>query len=152
MCTKFLFLYSLVESCGFNQLSPIKYISHLLVSLCSLDATADKRMYYFVIVNYKTMKIEELKYHQDSMMEINSCIKCLGDFYTFASDRLRYYQEINKHKGNVDLLNLMEPGDESSDEIREVYIERQYWGYCKHLQEYMENAGHELDDLAPKLG
>ena len=73
------------------------------------------------------MKIEELKYHQDSMMEINSCIKCLGDFYTFASDRLRYYQEINKHKGNVDLLNLMEPGDESSDEIREVYIERQYW-------------------------
>lgn len=46
----------------------------------------------------------------------------------------------------------MEPGDESSDEIREVYIERQYWGYCKHLQEYMENAGHELDDLAPKLG
>lgn len=63
MCTKFLFLYSLVESCGFNQLSPIKYISHLLVSLCSLDATADKRMYYFVIVNYKTMKIEELKYH-----------------------------------------------------------------------------------------
>ena len=55
-------------------------------------------------------------------------------------------------KGNVDLLNLMEPGDESSDEIREVYIERQYWGYCKHLQEYMENAGHELDDLAPKLG
>lgn len=152
MCTKFLFLYSLVESCGFNQLFPIKYISHLLVSLCSLDATADKRMYYFVIVNYKTMKIEELKYHQDSMMEINSCIKCLGDFYTFASDRLRYYQEINKHKGNVDLLNLMESGDESSDEIREVYIERQYWGYCKHLQEYMENAGHELDDLAPKLG
>ena len=152
MCTKFLFLYSLVESCGFNQLSHIKYISQLLVSLCSLDATADKRMYYFVIVNYKTMKIEELKYHQDSMMEINSCIKCLGDFYTFASDRLRYYQEINKHKGNVDLLNLMEPGDESSDEIREVYIERQYWGYCKHLQEYMENAGHELDDLSPKLG
>lgn len=40
----FCFMYSLVESCGFNQLSPIKYISHLLVSLRSLDATADKRM------------------------------------------------------------------------------------------------------------
>lgn len=98
------------------------------------------------------MQIEELKYHLDSMMEISSRIKCLGELYTFASDRLRYYQEINRHKGNVDLLSLMEPGDESSDEIREVYMERQYWGYCKHLRECMEDAGHALDDLAPKLG
>lgn len=66
------------------------------------------------------MQIEELKYHLDSMMEISSRIKCLGELYTFASDRLRYYQEINRHKGNVDLLSLMESGDESSDEIREV--------------------------------
>ena len=25
-------------------------------------------------------------------------------------------------------------------------------GNCKHLQECMEDAGHELDDLGPKLG
>lgn len=107
-----------------------------------------------VIANYKTMKTDELKYHVDSMMEISSRIKCLGEFYAFAIDRLRYYQELNKNKGPVDLLSILEPGtgSESSDNLREIYIERQYSGYCKHLHECMEDAGHELDDLGPKLG
>ena len=91
--------------------------------------------YCLVIANCKTMKTEELKYHLDSMMEISSRIKCLGELYSFASERLRYYQALNKHKGRVDLLSLVESVDENSDEIREVYMERQYWGYCKHLQE-----------------
>lgn len=44
-CAKnFCFMYSLVESCGFNQLSPIKYISHLLSSLRSIDDSVDRRM------------------------------------------------------------------------------------------------------------
>lgn len=44
-CAKnFCFMYSLVESCGFNELSPIKYLSHLLSSLHSMDVCADKRM------------------------------------------------------------------------------------------------------------
>ena len=98
------------------------------------------------------MKTEELKYNWDSMMEISSRIKCLGELYSFATERLRYYQELNKHKGRVDLLSLVESGDENSDEIREVYMERQYGGYCKHLQECMANAGHELDDLGYNLG
>lgn len=98
------------------------------------------------------MKTDELKYHVDSMMEISSRIKCLGELYTFAAERLRYYQELNKDKGSIDLLSILEPGDESSDKLREVYMERQYSGYCKHLQECMEDAGHELDELGPKLG
>ena len=98
------------------------------------------------------MKTEELKYHWDSMMEISSRIKCLGELYSFATERLRYYQELNKHKGRVDLLSLVESGDENSDEIREVYMKRQYGGYCKHLQECMADAGHELDDLGYNLG
>ena len=84
--------------------------------------------------NYKTMKTEELKYHVDSMMEISSRIQCLGELYTFAAERLRYYQELNKDKGPVDLLSILESGEESSDNLREVYMERQYSGYCKHLQ------------------
>ena len=44
-CAKnFCFMYSLVESCGFNQLSPIKYISHLLSSLRAIDDSVDRRM------------------------------------------------------------------------------------------------------------
>ena len=49
-----------------------------------------------------------------------------GQLYSFASERLCYYQDLNKHKGRVDLLSLVESVDESSDEIREVYMERQY--------------------------
>ena len=98
------------------------------------------------------MKTDELKYHVDSMMEISSRIKCLGELYAFSIDRLKYYQELNKDKGPVDLLSILESGEESSDNLREVYMERQYLGYCKHLQECMEDAGHEQDDLGPILG
>lgn len=47
------------------------------------------------------------------MMEISSRIKCLGELYSFASERLRYYQALNKHKGRVDLLSLVESVDET---------------------------------------
>ena len=56
------------------------------------------------------------------MMEISSRIKCLGELYAFSIERLKYYQELK------------------------------YLGYCKHLQECMKDAGHELDELGPKLG
>lgn len=39
----FCFMYSLVESCGFNSLSPISYISHLLKTLPGLGTTAERR-------------------------------------------------------------------------------------------------------------
>jgi len=39
----FCFMYSLVESCGFNALSPIRYISHLLKTLPTLGTTAERR-------------------------------------------------------------------------------------------------------------
>ena len=98
------------------------------------------------------MKTDELKYHVDSMMEISSRIQCLGELYAFSIDRLKYYQELNKDKGPVDLLSILESGEESSDNLRDVYMEHQYLGYCKHLQECMEDAGHEQDDLGPILG
>ena len=44
-CAKnFCFMYSLVESCDFNKLSPIKYISHLLKTLHYSDSNMDRRM------------------------------------------------------------------------------------------------------------
>lgn len=39
----FCFMYSLVESCGFNSLSPIRYISHLLKTLPTLETSAERR-------------------------------------------------------------------------------------------------------------
>ena len=39
----FCFMYSLVESCGFNALSPIRYISHLLKTLPTLGTAAERR-------------------------------------------------------------------------------------------------------------
>lgn len=39
----FCFMYSLVESCGFNALSPIRYISHLLKTLPTLKTIAERR-------------------------------------------------------------------------------------------------------------
>ena len=39
----FCFMYSLIESCGFNSLSPMKYISHLLQSLHDAKSTAELR-------------------------------------------------------------------------------------------------------------
>ena len=39
----FCFMYSLVESCGFNTLSPIRYISHLLKTLPTLGTSAERR-------------------------------------------------------------------------------------------------------------
>ena len=39
----FCFMYSLVESCGFNALSPMRYISHLLKTLPTLGPTVERR-------------------------------------------------------------------------------------------------------------
>ena len=39
----FCFMYSLVESCSFNTLSPMRYISHLLKTLPTLETLAERR-------------------------------------------------------------------------------------------------------------
>ena len=39
----FCFMYSLIESCGFNGLSPLRYIGHLLESLRSAGSEAERR-------------------------------------------------------------------------------------------------------------
>lgn len=39
----FCFMYSLIESCGFNGLSPISYIGHLLDSLRKVGSEAERR-------------------------------------------------------------------------------------------------------------
>ena len=39
----FCFMYSLVESCGFNALSPIRYIAHLLKTLPTLKTDSERR-------------------------------------------------------------------------------------------------------------
>lgn len=42
-CAKdFCFMYSLIESCGFNQLSPIEYISALLRKLPTITTNKEK--------------------------------------------------------------------------------------------------------------
>lgn len=41
--SNFCFMYSLVESCGFNSLSPMKYISHLLQSLRYVKSPSELR-------------------------------------------------------------------------------------------------------------
>jgi hypothetical protein len=39
----FCFMYSLVESCGFNALSPMRYITHLLKTLPTLKTESERR-------------------------------------------------------------------------------------------------------------
>ena len=39
----FCFMYSLIESCGFNTLSPVRYITHLLKTLPTLKTTVERR-------------------------------------------------------------------------------------------------------------
>ena len=41
--SNFCFMYSLVESCGFNALSPMRYITHLLKTLPTLKTESERR-------------------------------------------------------------------------------------------------------------
>lgn len=70
------------------------------------------------------------------------------------SYRLHYgtqiYQDKNKTKGSVNLLELINLGDEIREEICDIYMEGQYHGFCKYLLECMEDVDQEFDKLPQK--
>ena len=72
------------------------------------------------------MKEKELISNIDTLMEYSSLISCLGEISDFAVDRLNFYQEKNKDKGSIDLLEILNSDENKREEIRDVYMERHY--------------------------
>ena len=98
------------------------------------------------------MKEKELISNIDSLMEYSSLISCLGEISDFAVDRLNFYQEKNKDKGSIDLLEILSSDENIREEIRDVYMERHYRSFCSYLQDRLNAAREELEKLGPKLG
>ncbi len=98
------------------------------------------------------MKEKELISNIDTLMEYSSLISCLGEISDFAVDRLNFYQEKNKDKGSIDLLEILNSDKNKREEIRDVYMERHYRSFCSYLQDRLTAVREELEKLAPKLG
>ena len=98
------------------------------------------------------MKEKELISNIDSLMEYSSLISCLGEISDFAVGRLNFYQEKNKDKGSIDLLEILNSDENKREEIRDVYMERHYRSVCSYLQECLNATREELKKLRPKLG
>ena len=58
------------------------------------------------------MKDKELESNIDSLMELSSRIRCIGELSEFAVAQLHFYQEKNKDKGVIDLLEILNAGVE----------------------------------------
>ncbi len=97
------------------------------------------------------MKDKELESNIDSLMELSSRIRCIGELSEFAVAQLHFYQEKNKDKGVIDLLEILNAGVEKREEIRDVYMERHYRGFCSYLQDCLNEAHEELDQLGLRL-
>ena len=78
------------------------------------------------------MKEKELISNIDSLMEYSSLVSCLGEISDFAVDRLTFYQEKNKDKGSIDLLEILNSDENKREEIRDVYMERHYRSFCSY--------------------
>lgn len=65
---------------------------------------------------------------------------------------MNFYQEKNKDKGTIDLLEILSSDENKREEIRDVYMERHYRSFCSYLQDRLTAAREELEKLAPKLG
>ena len=98
------------------------------------------------------MKEKELISNIDSLMEYSSLISCLGEISDFAVGRLNFYQEKNKDKGSIDLLEILSSDENKREEIRDVYMELHYRSFCSYLQDRLTAAREELEQLGPKLG
>ena len=98
------------------------------------------------------MKDKELVSNIDTLMELSTRIRCLGELSDFAVDQLNFYQEKNKDKGAIDLLEILHSDESRREEIRDVYMERHYRGFCRYLQECLNETREQLEKLGPKLG
>ena len=98
------------------------------------------------------MKDKEFVFNIDTLMELSTRIRCLGELSDFAVDQLNFYQEKNKDKGAIDLLEILHSDESRREEIRDVYMERHYRGFCRYLQECLNATREELKKLRPKLG
>ena len=65
---------------------------------------------------------------------------------------MNFYQEKNKDKGSIDLLEILSSDENKREEIRDVYMERHYRSFCSYLQERLNATRKELEKLGPKLG
>lgn len=120
MCKTSLYVLQ-VESCGFNRLHLLSDIYHIFGVFYAHRTQA---LTLILLPCLVIMSNERRRFRRSYRLHYGTQI----------------YQDKNKTKGSVNLLELINLGDEIREEICDIYMEGQYHGFCKYLLECMEDV------------
>lgn len=95
-------------------------------------------------------KIKQIEAELDSLLELKSRSQCQDELYAFALERLDFYRQKNAGKTVPSILKGISKGGEISDELFNSYMEEQYQGFCKYLQDCMDEASVEYERIGQR--
>ena len=92
-------------------------------------------------------KIKQIEAELDSLLELKSRSQCQEELYAFALERLEFYRQKNQGKPVPSILKGVSKDGVISDELFNSYMEQQYQGFCKYLQDCMDEASVEYEKI-----
>ena len=95
-------------------------------------------------------KIKQIESELDYLLDLKSRSQCQDELYAFALERLEFYRQQNQGKIVPSILKGISKGGAISDELFHSYMEQQYEGFCKYLQDCMDEASVEYEKIGQR--